>query len=89
MRGLPTLRLDRGHVDTAVVLLDEVTQLYEETLGADHAWPAGARVALGYALAQQGSLTEAEHHLHQELDMLQAVDPESTTTNVQQHRTTA
>jgi len=76
-------------VDTAVVLLDEVTQLYEETLGVDHAWTAGARVALGYALAQQGGLTEAEYHLHQALEMLEAVDPESTTTNVQQHRTTA
>lgn len=86
---LGTLRLDRGRVDTAVGLLDEATRLYEGALGPDHAWTAGARAALGYALAREGTLARAEQQLYQALEALDTVDPEATTTNVRGHRTTA
>jgi len=89
LERLGSWQLDRGRTDTAVVLLDEATRLYEETLGPNHAWTAGARVALGYALARQGTLAPAERHLYQALEVLETVDPEATTTNVSRHHTTA
>jgi len=89
LERLASLQLDRGRVDTAVVLLGEATRLYEETLGPDHAWTAGARAALGYALARQGTLATGERHLYQALEVLETVDPEATTTTISRHHTTA
>jgi len=89
LEQLGSLRLDRGRVDTAVVLLDEATRLYEAALGPDHAWTAGARGALGYALARQRTLAPAERHLYQALEVLKTVDPETTTANVSRDRITA
>jgi len=86
LHSLGSLRLDRGDVASAVPLLREGVDVYRQKLGDDHTWTATASAILGYALARQGALAEAETLLHQASAVIDTADERATTTNLARGR---
>jgi len=86
LRVLGSLRADLNRLDTAAVVLQESYRMYQDELGEDHAWTAGAGADLGYVLARRGDLTEAHAVLAPADALLQATHPDSSTANIPRGR---